>query len=95
MIIPHFTDQMQGRNKFIDATANDRIMHAFGERNLSACKLGPDRGGREVVEQHLLRPVEQIDIADDAAGAEFVLVLQVGAVAPLEFQNGQVVTAIA
>ena len=37
-----------------------------------------------VVEQRRLRAGQQVDVAEDAGGAELVLVLQVGAVAPLE-----------
>ena len=52
-----------------------------------------ERGGGDVVEQDGGRAAQEVDVAEDAAGAELVLVLQVGAVAPLEHQNGQAVGA--
>ena len=52
-----------------------------------------ERGGGDVVEQDGGRAAQEVDVAEDAAGAELVLVLQVGAVAPLEHQDGQTVGA--
>ena len=51
------------------------------------------RAGGDVVEQDVGRAAQEVDVAEDAAGAELVLVLQVGAVAPLEHQDGQAVDA--
>ena len=52
-----------------------------------------DRRGGEVVEEDGGRPREQVDVAEDPADAELVLIFQVAAVAPLEYKDGQAVGA--
>ncbi len=53
------------------------------------CCLSSQHGGGGVVEQDRAWAVQQVDVPDDAAGTELVLVLEVGPVAPLEHEHGQ------
>ncbi len=53
----------------------------------------PQCGSREVVEDGRVRALQEIDIADDSARAELVLILEIGADAPLEDEDGEPIRA--
>ena len=55
--------------------------------------VGSQSGGGDVVEERRAGARQEVDVPEDPGGAELVLVLQVGAVAPLEHQDGQAVGA--
>ena len=66
------------------------------DRVAACCLLiltAPERGGDGVVEEDRAWPRQEVDVPEDAAGAELVLILQVGAVAPLEYQDSKTVGA--
>ncbi|SCQ81911.1 Hypothetical protein PFR_JS23_2068 [Propionibacterium freudenreichii] len=71
----------------------DRATHVGGTQAHRGAGL-VDLGSGEVVEQVTGRAVDEVNVAEDAAGAELVLVLEVGAVTPLEHQHRHVVGAL-
>ena len=57
---------------------------------ITALKICPDG----IVPEKMLRPLHKVDIPENAAGAEFVLILQIAAVAPFQDQHGQGVLSL-
>ena len=64
-----------------------------GEADPDSCFLLIQEGGGEVVADAVLRAAQDVHIAEDAGGAELILVFQVAAVAPLQDHNCQSVLA--
>ena len=67
----------------------ERYVRSHGRARKRLPGFGADK---EILHVDLV-PQEQIDLADDAGGTDFVLILQVGSVAPLENQHTKLVLA--
>ena len=72
----------------------DSITLKILKRNRQLCPILCNSGLNPIVPDGLLRPLQKIYVPENAAHAKLILILQVGAVAPLQHQHCQRIVAL-
>ena len=75
-----------------DAGGNGGIIVTQADSNL--CGAAVDVGGSEIVLDALLRAVQQVDITENAVHTEHILIFHVAAIAPFQYEHGQMVGTV-
>ena len=75
-----------------DAGGNSGIVVTQADSN--PCGAAVDVGGDEIVLNALFRAVQQVDITENAVHAEHILIFHVAAIAPFQYEHGQMVGTV-